>query len=250
MLPLRCCISNELTGRFMSNGTKWFDTLILLVLENHGWSQVQNTEFFKWFSQTGAVFSSWNAVYHPSGPNYRSLISGNYWSCNEFDGIHRPNPGDLVPCYVEAFKGHPAERHNPFADLRSEKLQTEASLSTFQGIFYRGMDDQNDAHSGPDALSRADGNVMHAVSSVAPSSMNGRYLIFLVFDEAYGVEYSSNHVFAAMAGSMITTPRIVHSAMTHYNFARLLYDNWNVEAPPEMVPQGNTYSGQPLWQLP
>jgi len=236
----------------MSNGAQWFDTLFLIILENHGWSQVQKTNLVSWFSVNGTVFWSWDAAAHPSGPNYRALMSGNYWSSNEFDDVHRPNIGDQVPCFVASFKGQPAQRHNPFLDMHAAKAASAGSIDTFQGIYYLGMDDMNNAHSGPDdeRLQIADRNVMEAIGSIVTPSRAGRYLFFTVFDEAFGFDWFSNHVFAAMAGPMIPRGKSVHSPISHFNFARLLYDNWSIDAPPEMMHQGNVYAGQKLWDLP
>jgi hypothetical protein len=227
---------------------KWFDTLFLMILENHGWSQIQETSFFSWFAQYGTIFSSWSAAAHPSGPNYRSLMSGNYWSFNEFDGVHRPNIGDQVDCYVNSFKNSPAERHNPFLDMHSKNRLPQAELSSFKGIYYFGMDDDNNAHSG--SLETADANVTAAITLVQKEKANtDRYAFFLVFDEAYGLDWFTNHVFAAIAGPSVPRGNLVHSPLSHFNFARLLYDNWEIAFPQEAIPAGNAFAGQALWEL-
>ena len=92
---------------------KWFSNVYFAVLENHGWSQVQDCEFVKWFSANGAIFPHWYAAAHPSGPNYRALLSGNTWSLNEFDGVRRENIANHIPSAVVDYAGVAADRHNP-----------------------------------------------------------------------------------------------------------------------------------------
>src|SRR4051794_26302106 len=101
----------------MLNPARFFDTCVLIVLENKGWSQVQGCDFVRQIRQTGVVFTSWRGVTHPSGPNYRAMLSGNTWSGNEFDGVKRPNLGRWADYKIYASRGEPARRHNPFLDM-------------------------------------------------------------------------------------------------------------------------------------
>jgi hypothetical protein len=135
---------------------KFFDTLVLIVLENHGWAQVQNCKFVQHFKQTGVVFTSWHGVTHPSGPNYRAMLSGNTWSGNEFDGVQRPNLGRWVDYKVYQYRGKPACRHNPLLDMNpsgdpraTNFLSGALSDAELAPLTYLGLDDANNAHNGP-----------------------------------------------------------------------------------------------------
>src|SRR5579864_105242 len=198
---------------------RWFERIYFAVLENHGWSQVQDCDFVKWFQTNGVVFPHWYAVDHPSGPNYRCLLSGLTWSNNEFDGVWRPNIADHIPSAVANYQGAPADRHNPFLDMKSKKLTTPPDAK----IIYYGMDDNNDAHSGP--LNTADMNVMRLITWLGfPPTLakpqSYREAFFLLFDEAFGVEYLSNHIFVAMYSP--TMPQIKNDItqrrFTHTDF--------------------------------
>src|SRR5579872_684055 len=144
---------------------KWFDQFFVMILENHGWEQTEGMKLINYISQFGVVFTDYHGVIHPSGPNYRAMFSGQHWSTNEFDGIKRPNIGDSVTVYQYNYAGPPADRHNPFYDMKSlaAKLHIDCTPENManKGIHYLGMDDQNDAHSA--ALSIADTNVMNFI---------------------------------------------------------------------------------------
>ena len=231
---------------------KFFDTLVLMVLENHGWAQVQQCKFVSHLRQHGLVFTGWQAVTHPSGPNYRAMISGNILSPNEFDGVPRPNLGRSVDYKIYQYRGVPAQRHNPFLDMnphdpRATKF-VSPPLKELADLTYLGLDDANNAHSGNDALSVADNNIMQAIKEFNDLSAGGRKLLFIVFDEAYGTDYRSNHVFAGAIGTDIK-PKLIHSPISHYALAQFLGDNWGVEFP-EMDPEGDTYAGSSLLDLP
>lgn len=234
---------------------KYFDTLILMVLENTGWSDIQNTWFFEHFTKNGLVYTDWCAQTHPSGPNYRALMSGQTWSSNEFDGVNRPNIGQHVDYRIVDFGGVPAVRHNPFLDMNPDHVLasnhlpsdgfTEANLTD---IVYLGLDDANNAHSGP--LGIADAHVQVAVNSFEQFKTDRRVVFALIFDEAFGADYNSNHVFAGFLGHGVPvrtgpSPR----GTTHANFARYLYDNWSVPTPVEAMSSVVWYAGQDLLNL-
>ena len=232
----------------LTNG-KYFDKLYFMVLENTGWSQCQNCKFVDYFNKYGTVFTNWIAAGHPSAPNYRALMSSHHWSWTEFEGIKRPNIGDHVPIYIEDFKGAPAERHNPFLDMKSTQIVIDEPAN----INYLGMDDMNDAHSA--SLDIADNNVVEAISQLTRKlnvDSGSRDLFFLVFDEAYGVtEWFTNHVFAGMIGlhNLILSKKQVHSLIHHQDFAVMLYDNWGIPLPNLSGNVNLNLRGKPLWEL-
>ena len=148
---------------------KFFDTLVLIVLENHGWTQVQGWKFVNHFAENGVVFTGWHGVTHPCGPNYRAMISGNTWSGNEYDGVQRPNLGRSVDYKIYQYRGIPAQRHNPFLDMNPQGdaratnyLSGPMSNAGLAPLTYLGLDDANNAHNGPPSV--ADENVMQAIA--------------------------------------------------------------------------------------
>ena len=232
---------------------KWFDNFIFLVLENQGWSQVQNCQFIKYLNENGAVFTKWHRATHPSGPNYRVMLSGQSWSNNEFDGVERENISKHIDYVVSNYRGIPAERHNPFKDMNPKTYQTNKEVSGLIGpcasLVYLGMDDENDAHSG--SLDIADKNIMDAINFFTKqvSVVSPRTLFMVTTDEGFGLDYIFNHVFTGFLGVGIKAGQKINSSLSHYNLARFLADNWEVELPPESDPQCQTYAGRSLLEL-
>lgn len=230
---------------------RWFDTLLLMVLENHGFSSVQDLQCVKEIASVGLTFSNWHGATHPSGPNYRAMMSGQTWSGNEWDGVRRPNIGDYVDYKVVAFAGEPAQRHNPFWDMRPD----DPSYKPFVGvdptasITYLGMDDNNNAHSG--SVDVADGNVMSALRQFEALSdaVKARTVLWITTDEGYGLEYPANHVWAGAVGAGIKAGAVCAYDLSHYNFARFLYDNWGLAMAPEADPRCAMYAGKNLLEL-
>lgn len=232
---------------------KFFDVLVLMILENTGWSAVQQCQFVQYIARHGTIFSNWTGATHPSGPNYRTLMSGQAWSGNEFDGVSRPNIGRYVDYKVFNFRNAPAIRHNPFLDMnptdpRAQGLGMDLFATSKTPIMYLGMDDANDAHSG--TLSVADDNVMAGIASLPSLVLDAddRLLCVVTFDEAFGaVEYITNHVFTGMLGTNVPVKQVT-SRVSHVNFAQFLADNWSVTLD-EINPVGKMYAGQNLLDL-
>jgi hypothetical protein len=213
----------EMTG-------KWFDTFVFIVLENTGWSQVQNCAFVDWFRKNGTIFENWHGVTHPSGPNYRAMLSGQTWSSNEYDRVNRDNVSKHVDYVVYSYKGDPELRHDPFLDLNPPNVSHHRSLELWNGknkpITYLGMSDDNNAHSGP--LDVADKNTMEAINIFKNTELP-RTLFMVTFDEAFGAEYAVNRVFTGFAGDNVTVGKEISVPLSHYNLARFLADNWNID---------------------
>lgn len=213
---------------------RWFNRIHFAVLENHGWNQVQDCQFVKWFRDAGVIFEHWYGAGHPSGPNYRTLLSGHHWSWNEFDGVWRENVADHVNSIVLPYAGIPADRHNPFKDMQSGMMTVSPAGAN---IIYYGMDDLNDGHTGDDALTTADQNIMHLTGTLQLAADEA---FFLFFDEAFGlpVEYLANHVFAAVVSPALTSGAVKLShlaqsaSFSHRDFAAMLYENWSIAIPP------------------
>ncbi len=232
---------------------QFFDHIVLMVLENTGWSSVQALTFVDYINKHGTVFEHWSGVTHPSGPNYRAMLSGQTWSGNEYDGVQRPNIASSIIYEIVDFKGVPAVRHDPFLDMNPSNPNAQTHYSSFgdavahgvADLLYLGMDDSNNAHSGPLAI--ADANVMEAIALFNGMTISKRLLIVL-FDEAFGVEYFSNRVFAGMLGPDVPVKQI-GSPLNHYNLAQFFCDNWGIKNLTEMDPASKTYAGRNLLDL-
>ncbi len=215
---------------------KYFSSLIWVVYENHGIEQVKDLPNHQLLMEKGAALTHYFSVTHPSGPNYRSMAAGEFWTREEHLGQERPTVVTQtgVPALVWSFKGPPALRHNPFADLQSaHKEVTTLDLESLPEscILYVGLDDKNNAHSGPLAL--ADANLGELIARLDRSAwfhrpVGGRYpALFVVWDEAYS---ANNQVFAALYGDGVRPGARCAEKLDHFSFCRLVTDNW--EQPP------------------
>lgn len=216
---------------------KWFDTFCFMVLENHGWYSVQGCKFVDYFKTFGTVATDWHGVVHPSGPNYRAMLSGQTWSGNEFDRVRRDNVSRHVPYRVYNFRGVPADRHDPFYDMNDDvRTTTNGRYDAYAPITYFGLDDDHNAHSG--SLETADQNVMEAIATLGKKLKDPRFLFMVVFDEGFGENYRDNHVFCGFLGGSVKKGIIV-PYMNHYNLAHYLAANFEVALPLEAEPVQN-----------
>ena len=215
---------------------RYFSSIIWVVCENHGLPQVKDLPSHQLLASRGAVLTNYFSVTHPSGPNYRSMAAGDFWTHDEILAKEKPTivTQTRVEAVVWSFKGPPAARHNPLADLKSAHSKTsQLDLESLPDscILYVGMDDKNNAHSGP--LAVADQNLLELIGRLDRSTwfqrpVNGRYpALFVTWDEAYG---GNNQVFAAFFGLGVQASATSNVKHSHFSFCRLVTDNW--EQPP------------------
>jgi hypothetical protein len=257
LIPTSGMLCGPMKEGLVTNTAKFFDTVVLMILENRGWSQVQDCNFVKYFFENGAVFTSWRAVAHPSGPNYRAMLSGNTWSTNEYDGVKRPNLGLYIDYKIYSYRGIPADRHNPFLDMNphgdpraSNYVGGPLTDNNLTSIVYLGLDDLNNAHAVPSDQPFppvVDSNVLKAVDEFNNLKTQQRKVFFILFDEAYGKDYTGNHVFVAAIGTGISR-RQIYSPVNHYSLAQFMADNWDVKID-EMDHSADTYAGSSIISL-
>jgi len=209
-----------------------FSSLVWVVCENHGYHQVEGLQSHQRLLAEGAVLTNYFSITHPSGPNYRSLAAGRYFTKNELLGEENPTFASAanVPVTVWNYRGKPARRHNPFFDLKNQ-YDTVDTLAfddlPERCLLYVGMDDNNNGHSGP--LSVADDNLMALIDGLEASSwfnreVDGRYpALFVVWDEAYT---ASNQVFAAFLGRGVQAGAKSDVKLNHFSFCRLCCENF------------------------
>jgi phosphatidylinositol-3-phosphatase len=225
---------------------RWWRSLIFGVLENHSFNQVANLPSHRRLFREGTVLTRYFAVTHPSGPNYRALISGATWSKAQTIDVYHPSiagrAAELsppVPTYVYHLSGTIARRHNPFLDLRAPVTAVRQGLSTLRSdldgelpeaaLVYVGWDDEHNMHNGDRA--RGDRSLTALLDVLAASAWfgtpdsAGRYpALFLCYDEDDGGE--GNRVFAAWWGRGVRQGVQSTVRHTHFSFCRTVTDNW------------------------
>jgi Phosphoesterase family len=121
---------------------KHFDRVLIIVLENQGYSSAMSNGFLAKLATKGTSFSNFKNLYHPSYPNYLAMIAGTSFGMHSDRQINLPDDAQhrtiadvldwksyaenyptAVQPYLEADKGKYARKHVPF--LSFEKLQKE-----------------------------------------------------------------------------------------------------------------------------
>jgi hypothetical protein len=233
---------------------RWWSSLVLGVFENHGFDEVAGLPSHRRLAGEGTLLTGYFAVSHPSGPNYRALISGDVWGKAQIIDTFHPSVASqaatllpAIPTYIYHLAGEIAHRHNPFVDLRAPVAAVRQGLPALKrdleetlpeaAVVYVGWDDRNNMHDGDPDL--ADRNLTALLNLLAASrwfttpDREGRYpAMFFCYDE----DGSSNRVFAAWWGRGVRKGFVSSHPHTHYSFCRTVTDNWGL--PPLMRAAG------------
>ncbi|TMJ12784.1 MAG: hypothetical protein E6H02_05655 [Bacillati bacterium ANGP1] len=222
---------------------RWWSSLVFGVFENHGFDEVAGLPSHRRLAREGTVLARYSAVAHPSGPNYRALVSGATWGTAQTIETFHPSIASVaaalvppIPTFVYHLEGEIARRHNPFLDLRAPVAGVRHGLAALRSdlagglppaaVLYVGWDDLNNMHDGPPA--RADQNLSALLDTLAASAWfttpdrEGRYpALFFCYDEGR----LANRVFAAWWGRGVRRGRVSQVPHTHYGFCRTVTDN-------------------------
>lgn len=121
---------------------KHFDRVLIIVLENQGYSSAMSNEFLAKLATKGTSFRNFKNLYHPSYPNYLAMIAGSSFGMHSNSQINLPDdaqhrtiadlldwknyaenyPTNVQP-YLKADAGKYARKHVPF--LSFVKIQKE-----------------------------------------------------------------------------------------------------------------------------
>ncbi len=196
-----------------------FDHIVLIVFENHSYSQVIGSSSAPYFNQLASLdvlFTDYHAVTHPSLPNYISLIGGStlgiHSDCNTCY-VNAPSLPDEIeasgrtwkaymedmpsPCFT-GFYGNYDKQHDPFVyfdAIRNDAARCQKSVVPLTELTGDLANNQlpnfsfitpNLCNSGHNCSIRvADGWLRQVVSELQSSpALGDNSAIFIVFDEA------------------------------------------------------------------
>ncbi len=236
---------------------KHFDRAVFVIFENTNYSDAIRQSFFKQLADSGAHFSNFTALTHPSQGNYIALTSG---SINGVAGDGRydlnvQNVIDLLEAkgltwkvYAEDFPGNCftgnatakyARKHNPFISylniqknsvrcakiVEASQLEQDVRLGTVPNYVFYIPNQDNDGHDTSVAF--------------ADSWYRNRFTMFLndeqfmkntivisTFDES-GRHSSKNQIYTSIVGPAVK-PGVVSTALNTYSLLRLIEDNWSL----------------------
>jgi hypothetical protein len=238
-----------------SNG-KYFDRAIFVIFENTNYASAIKQPFFKQLADSGAHFSNFMAITHPSQGNYVALTSG---ALNGVTGdgkidLNVANVADLLEaksltwkvyaedypggCFTGSSKGNYARKHNPFISyvniqknparcaniVDATQFDTDARNGTLPNYVFYVPSEKNDGHD--TGVSYADKWYSGKFSSYLndPSFMAGTVLIS-TFDES-GAS-SKNQIYTSIVGPSVK-PGVVTTALNLYSLLNLIEDNWDL----------------------
>ncbi|MBZ5545303.1 MAG: zinc dependent phospholipase C family protein [Acidobacteriia bacterium] len=130
---------------------KHFDRVLIIVLENQNYSAAMKDPFLAQLAETGASFSNFKALIHPSYPNYLAMVAGSLFGVRSNDQITLPddnghrtiadfldwkNYAEDYPSQPQPFlgdRGKYSRKHVPFlsfAKIQQESFGNVVSVST------------------------------------------------------------------------------------------------------------------------
>ncbi len=144
---------------------RWWSSLVFGLFENHGFTRVVTLPSHRRLAREGTLLARYAAVAHPSGPNYRAMISGQTWGQREVIDTFHPTVASAgasatppIPTYVYHLAGQIPSKHDPVADLHAPVVAVRQGLEMLRQdlegalpaacLVYVGWDDSNKMHNG------------------------------------------------------------------------------------------------------
>jgi phosphatidylinositol-3-phosphatase len=213
--------------------------IFIIVMENKSPSQALRGTYTASLAQRYALLTNYQAVAHPSLPNYLALTSGNTWGIED-DGYYqlpRGGIGDQLTAagtswraYMDGMsgdcltdEGNYSVRHNPFAYYGGRCPNNVVSLDRLAGdlvsntpqFVWISPDMCNDTHDCP--VQTGDAWLSSTVPQIISSpawQQNG--VLFIVWDESDGSEPNS-------VAALVIAPKLkAHTSAVAYDHYSLL----------------------------
>ena len=231
--------------------------VLVIVFENHKFGQIvgnNDAPFFNKLAGTYGLATAYQAITHPSLPNYLAMTGGSTFGITsdctdcpvnsqsladqlEGAGLSWRAYLEGIPsaCYTGARSGNYAKKHNPFIyydDIAQNQARCERSIlplksftddltgGTLPNFSFIAPDLCHDMHD----CSVADGDKW--LSSFLPDVLSSRAFrdglsVFITFDE--GTD-QSNHIPTLVIGQNISAGSRFEDAYTHYSLLRTIED--------------------------
>lgn len=218
---------------------KYFSAIVWCVMENKGFRQVKDFPSHRYLAAHGASLLNYRDAGHPSGPNYRVLVSGHDWTRQQTYRKRVPTVATLMneiglPTLNWKYWGAPVLKHDPYRDLRSDVIEGSGDIDPdrfpLNGQIFLGADDMNNSHDG--SLAKVDENLTRLIERLEASKWFhqadalGRYPVLAVtYDESF---LGDDHVFTAFYGEGVKAGYTSSKRYDHLSFCRTLTDNWGL----------------------
>lgn len=239
-----------------TQGGKYFDRAVFVLFENTNYADAARQPFFNELSKSGAHFSNFTALTHPSQGNYIALTSG---SLNGVTGNGRydlkvTSIADLLEdkgltwkvyaegypgnCFTGPSSGGYARKHNPFISfvniqknpsrcaniVNASQFDRDASAGALPNYAFYVPDSKNSGH---------DTNVTYAdrwygqkfSRYVNDPQFMANTVLISTFDENGGG--GKNQIYASIVGPSVRQV-VVSDALNLYSLMQLIEANWSL----------------------
>jgi acid phosphatase len=236
-----------------ANGVPQFDHIVVVVLENHAYSEVlgqPDAPYLNSLAHSGAVLTQSYAVTHPSEPNYLALFSGSTQGLSDdscphtFDG---PNlavalhaAGRTFGAYSEDLPsvgftgcssgGRYARKHAPWANFSNVPAEANQPLSALPQD-YRRLPTvsfvipnlQNDMHDG--TVAQGDNWLRTRLGGYASWARSHASLLIVTADE--DDTSHDNRIPTLLVGAGLRTGQYA-AHIDHYGILRMILDSYKL----------------------
>jgi hypothetical protein len=247
---------SSVTASAATKTGKYFDRVIFVLFENTNYSTAIKQPYFKELADSGAHFSNFLALTHPSQGNYIALTSGDLngvKSDRSYD-VDVQHVADLLEakgltwkvyaedypgnCFTGASKGNYVRKHNPFISyvniqknpsrcsniVDASEFDKDAAQGTLPNYVFYVPNEKNDGHD--TGVDFADKWYRQKFSSyVSNAAFMENTVLVSTFDES-GASVK-NQIYTSIVGPAVK-PGVYADALTIPSLLRLIEENWNL----------------------
>ena len=240
---------NSTSGGGGSNGVPAYKHIVVVVEENHNYDEIAGNSqapYINSLMATGANLTNYDAISHPSQPNYYALYAGGTFGTADDNPHSEPDPtintvlkgaGLTFTGYVDQVGGSDFN-HDPWVSFpEGTSVQTDIT-STFPALFPNGDYSSlpsvsyvipginNDMHNG--TIAQGDTWLQQNLGAYAQWAKANDSLLAVVWDE--NDNESVNQVSAILYGANVV-PGNYNTPYNHYNLLATIADSFGLTGP-------------------
>ena len=236
----------------MSNGVPAYSHIVVVVEENTNYDEIAGNTAAPYINSLmagGANLTNFDALTHPSQPNYFALYAGSTFGTTDDNSYSEPDPtlytilkgaGLTFGGYVDEGGGGSDFNHDPWVSF-PEGRSVQTDFTSFPSLFPSGNyaslpsvsyvipSITDDMHSG--TIAQADTWLQQNLSAYAQWAKANNSLLVVVWDESDdSSSQTTNQIPALLYGANIT-PGNYNTAYNDYNLLATIAGAFNVTAP-------------------
>ena len=242
-----------------------FEHVLIIVLENQNFLRAVNDPYLRSLAKQGASFADFHGLFHPSYPNYLSMVSGSLIDTPgdrqitvdqptigdrlEEQGKRWKNyaedyPGHRGDCRLDLERGKYARKHVPFlsfARVQKERcdnvvsgteLMTDLKAGALPEYAYYSPNLDNDGHDPvldpATGLKKGSAGLQRVLDPIlADPALRKGLLVVVTYDESQGLS-PDNHIYTVFLGDMVNPRYVNPDNLNHFNVLRTIEDNFGL----------------------